>query len=104
MNVKKDKNICGNYKLYNSILEIKWNYNKKELYKKNNDKYYLTNETKYKLIDEKSLEQTLIKYYEIRESLKELIQEGTEITKTIYQKLTTLKNKTDVILLTKDIC
>ena len=48
---KNDKNICGNYKLYNSILEIKWNYNKKELYKKNNDKYYLTNETKYKLID-----------------------------------------------------
>ena len=31
------------------------------------------------------------------------IDEGTEITKTIYQKLTTLKNKTDVILLTKDI-
>ena len=25
---KNDKNICGNYKLYNSILEIKWNYNK----------------------------------------------------------------------------
>jgi len=48
---KNDKNICGKYKLYDSILEIKWNYNKKELYKKNNNKYYLTNETKYKLID-----------------------------------------------------
>ena len=32
--------------------------------------------TKYKFIDEKSLEQSLIKYYEIRESLKELIQES----------------------------
>ena len=32
--------------------------------------------TKYKTIDEKSLEQSLIKYYEIRESLKELIQES----------------------------
>jgi endopeptidase La len=32
--------------------------------------------TKYKSIDEKSLEQTLVKYYEIRESLKDLIQES----------------------------
>ena len=31
------------------------------------------------------------------------IDDGTEITKTIYQKLITLKNKTDTILLTKDI-
>ena len=31
---------------------------------------------KYKSIDEKSLEQTLVKYYEIRESLKDLIQES----------------------------
>lgn len=31
------------------------------------------------------------------------IDEGVEITKSIYQKLTTLKSKTDTILLTKDI-
>jgi hypothetical protein len=48
---KNDKNIYGKYKLYDNFIEIKWNYNKKELYKKNNIKYYLIIEKKYKLID-----------------------------------------------------
>jgi hypothetical protein len=48
---KNDKNIYGKYKLYDNFIEIKWNYNKKEIYKKNNDKYYLNINKKYKLID-----------------------------------------------------
>ena len=48
---KNDKNIYGKYKLNGLILEIKWVYGKKEIYKKNNDKYYLTTEKQYKFID-----------------------------------------------------
>ena len=48
---KNDKHIYGKYILYDNFIEIKWNYNKKELYKKNNEKYYLIIEKKYKLID-----------------------------------------------------
>jgi len=78
-----DKIAIESRRLYNELFatmsSIQNNYENK-VFKK--DKYSSLMEkldellTKYKSIDEKSLEQTLIKYYEIRESLKELIQEG----------------------------
>ena len=78
-----DKISIESRRLYNELFatmsSIQNNYENK-VFKK--DKYSNLMErldellTKYKSIDEKSLEQTLIKYYEIRESLKDLIQES----------------------------
>ena len=78
-----DKISIESRRLYNELFatmsSIQNNYENK-VFKK--DKYSNLMErldellTKYKSIDEKSLEQGLIKYYEIRESLKEIIQEG----------------------------
>jgi endopeptidase La len=78
-----DKISIESRRLYNELFatmsSIQNNYENK-VFKK--DKYSNLMErldellTKYKSIDEKSLEQNLIKYYEIRESLKDLIQEG----------------------------
>jgi endopeptidase La len=78
-----DKIAIESRRLYNELFatmsSIQNNYENK-VFKK--DKYSNLMErldellTKYKSIDEKSLEQSLIKYYEIRESLKDLIQES----------------------------
>ena len=78
-----DKIAIESRRLYNELFatmsSIQNNYENK-VFKK--DKYSNLMErldellTKYKSIDEKSLEQTLVKYYEIRESLKDLIYEA----------------------------
>ena len=78
-----DKISIESRRLYNELFatmsSIQNNYENK-VFKK--DKYSNLMErldellTKYKSIDEKSLEQSLIKYYEIRESLKDLIYEA----------------------------
>ena len=78
-----DKIAIESRRLYNELFatmsSIQNNYENKVFRK---DKYSNLMErldellTKYKSIDEKYLEQSLIKYYEIRESLKDLIQES----------------------------